>query len=377
MSHPIPARAHLTRGLTVVMDVMSAQAAALFLFDSGSGELVASAATGAAQDGMVRFLGALDPMPQITELDTDDALGREGIAMVLGVPLASEGPLRGMVYIGLRERRVFTSADARHVSELCGFLSLQLDNARLDVSLRKKIDELESESKLRERFITLLMHDLDAPLSAARANALLLSHQDQPRAVRVFGVAIAHSIEQVDRMVGDLLDTHRIRAGQSPPMALTDCNLSALVRESLEEMHAVYGDRFLLRADRSVRGIWSASQLRRAIWRAIWNLCSNAVKYGAEDAPVSLSVASHSDGAELTVHNEGPPIPVEEQDKLFKPFSSDRGAIDGHPRGWGLGMTLIWGCAEAHGGRVSVVSELDKGTTFRLVIPCDARPYAE
>jgi signal transduction histidine kinase len=48
----------------------------------------------------------------------------------------------------------------------------------------------------------------------------------------------------------------------------------------------------------------------------------------------------------------------------------------GHPAGWGLGLTLVWGCAEAHGGRVDVVSLPGQGTTFKLILPYDARPYA-
>jgi signal transduction histidine kinase len=249
---------------------------------------------------------------------------------------------------------------------------MHLENARLDATLHKKVEELKAEAELRERFITLLMHDLGAPLAAARLNAQLLTVADQPRGARALGGAIVHSIEQVQRMVGDLLDLHRIRAGQRLPLVLADCNLSTLVREALEGMHAVYGDRFLFVGDRTVRGIWNADQLRRAVW----NLCENAIKYGTEDAPVSLTVAPHADGAELTVHNEGPPISHEDQVKLFKPFSG-HDWIDGHPRGWGLGLTLIWGCADAHGGRVTVESESDKGTTFRLQIPSDARPYAD
>jgi signal transduction histidine kinase len=187
------------------------------------------------------------------------------------------------------------------------------------------------------------------------------------------GAAIVHSLEQVERMVGDLVDTHRIRAGQRLAMPLADCNLTELARQALEGLHAIHGDRFLLKCDRSVRGVWNGDQLRRAIW----NLCENAIKFGAEDAPIVISVTSQADGAELTVHNEGPAIPADEQQKLFAPFSSARSAIDGHPRGWGLGLTLIWGCAEAHGGRVSVASLGEKGTTFRMMIPLDARPYVD
>ena len=82
------------------------------------------------------------------------------------------------------------------------------------------------------------------------------------------------------------------------------------------------------------------------------------------------------DAADLSVHNEGPAISREDQAQLVKPFSLPRSGR-GTPRGWGLGLTLVWGCVEAHGGRLEIESEPSKGTTFKLTLPFDARPYAD
>jgi signal transduction histidine kinase len=163
-----------------------------------------------------------------------------------------------------------------------------------------------------------------------------------------------------------------VRAGHPLPVSFADCNLAAIARIAVHGVCALHGDRVVVHADSPVRGMWNEDQLSRAIW----NLCTNAIQFGAGGTAVIVSVKGGPDGAELSVRNEGPPISADEQEKLFRPFSQTRAAIDGHPRGWGLGLTLVWACAEAHGGRVTVRSVAGEGTTFTLRLPNDARPYA-
>jgi signal transduction histidine kinase len=75
------------------------------------------------------------------------------------------------------------------------------------------------------------------------------------------------------------------------------------------------------------------------------------------------------------VHNWGNPISAEDQKRLFRPFSRTQGARASGQKGWGLGLTLVQGCAVAHGGRVDVQSTPEGGTTFTLDLPLDARPF--
>ena len=75
------------------------------------------------------------------------------------------------------------------------------------------------------------------------------------------------------------------------------------------------------------------------------------------------------------MHNSGPPIPLTEQGRLFAPFSQTEAALKSGARGWGLGLTLVRGCAEAHGGTVHLRSDADSGTTFTIELPLDARAH--
>jgi signal transduction histidine kinase len=109
--------------------------------------------------------------------------------------------------------------------------------------------------------------------------------------------------------------------------------------------------------------------------RAIWNLVCNAIKYGDERTSIGVHVTSSAGFVELAVHNHGPVIAAEDRAVLFEPFSRAISVHAAAQRGWGLGLTLVKGCVEAHGGVVKIESEIDTGTTFTLRFPCDARPF--
>jgi signal transduction histidine kinase len=103
----------------------------------------------------------------------------------------------------------------------------------------------------------------------------------------------------------------------------------------------------------------------------VWNLVTNALKYGPPDGRVDVTVAIEGDGVVLAVSDEGPGISTADQARILEPFGRARGA-EGLARGWGLGLTLVRGCAEAHGGTLSIDSG-GRGTTFSLRLPRDAR----
>lgn len=172
-------------------------------------------------------------------------------------------------------------------------------------------------------------------------------------------------------MIRDLLDASRLRAGQPISLNLDDCDLGLLAREVVEALASLHGNRFVLQTDPIVRGRWSTDELHRALW----NLATNAVKYGAPDRPITISVRQTAAGATLSVHNDGAPIPIDQQERLFQPYARGLSLRAGSAAGWGLGLTLVRGCAEAHGGSIQLHSAPGIGTTFTVHLPADAGPH--
>jgi signal transduction histidine kinase len=201
---------------------------------------------------------------------------------------------------------------------------------------------------------------------------MLVRHPERLDERRDLALKIDRNIDHTDRMIRDLLDANRIRAGERLPLRIDECDLSAVAREVFEGLVAAYGERRVaLKVEERVLGFWSFEELRRALW----NLGTNAVKYGKADEPITLSVSRTPGGARASVHNWGTPISKADQKDLFRPFSRAPAALRGGQAGWGLGLTLVHGCALAHGGRVEVESTAEAGTTFTLELPHDSRPF--
>lgn len=381
-------RDRLKEVLALVMEAMGAQSTALLLYNAMTEKLDVAASVGAADEELERYVTSLDPSSfagQVAghdtmsvvdaatiELEVSDKLRRSGIHSLLGIRLPPRLRLVGVLYIGLAERRPFTARELRRLESLGQQLTLHLENAKLYSDLREHIDRLDSERDLRERFVSILAHDLRGPLSAVKMSLkILMRHPEGLDERRDLAMKIDRNIERIDRMIRDLLDANRIRAGERLPLRIDECDLAVVAREVYEELLATFGDRFELRAEDRVRGFWSAEELRRALW----NLATNAVKYGVADKPITITVKRTPQGAEASVHNWGTPISAEDQSQLFKPFSRTLAAKQSGQKGWGLGLTLVHGCADAHGGRVTVESSKEAGTTFTIALPLDARPF--
>jgi signal transduction histidine kinase len=376
--------------LAVVMEAMTAQCAALFLYDPHSKLLVTQAAVGLAEDELQEFATSLDPASfagliaahdeptavddaATTELVVGDALRRSGIHSLLGVRLPRRDRIRGVMYIGTRERRSFSTRDLRRIEALGEGMTLHLENVTLHAELRDRIGELEAERALRERFTAILAHDLRGPLASAKMSAQSLLRLGDRAELRPGAlVRIERNLDRVDQMIRDLLDVSRMQAGQRLPLHIDWCDLREVAEDVVSDLREAHGPRFEVIAEGNVCGMWSCDELRRSIW----NLGVNAVKYGHADTPIVVRIVRIDSCVRLSVHNFGNPIPPEQREHLFDLFSRQR-VVPQAKDSWGLGLALVRACAEAHGGTVEVESAPDVGTTFTMMFPFDARPYQE
>jgi signal transduction histidine kinase len=167
-------------------------------------------------------------------------------------------------------------------------------------------------------------------------------------------------------MIRDLLDASRLKAGEGIPISVVECRVDQVVDSVAKDLAAIYGPKFRVRNEHgAIVGNWDCT----GIQRIIENLASNAVKYGKEKAPVTISLEKSEEFVEIAVHNEGDAIPADEQTTLFSPYRRSPSAVSGGQGGWGIGLTLVKGLTEAHGGVARVESSVTAGTTFYVRLP--------
>ena len=250
---------------------------------------------------------------------------------------------------------------------------LQIINASIENAIRESVTAyVFAATALREQFMAALMHDLRGPLGAANLAAQAIARTPDGPKVKAMADIILRNHSRIDEMLHHLLDTMVFQGGGRLRLNLSGFDLRELVESVREQAQEAHRARLEITGE-SALVTWS----REEITRALENLIANAVKYGDADTPITLKIDPIGGRVMLSVHNHGNPIAVEEIEDIFQFYQRARAAAQGKKEGWGIGLSFVRAVAESHGGSVTVDSSLERGTTFLIDIPSDARPFQD
>ena len=232
--------------------------------------------------------------------------------------------------------------------------------------IRENEDALRRAIGQREDVVSIVSHDLRNPLGVVlAASDLLLDLPLDEAERRQQAQIIQRSGKRMQSLIEDLLDVARIEAG------------AFVVRPSLEDLGPIVEEARGLFADqaerrrielRVVAGAVSprARVDRDRLLQALANLLDNALRATPDLGSVVVGVREDEDSVSLTVSDTGPGIEASLLDHLFERFAQAKSARGG---GAGLGLAIVKGVADAHGGQVTVRTELGVGTTFEIRLP--------
>ncbi|WP_323143682.1 sensor histidine kinase [Massilia phyllosphaerae] len=244
-------------------------------------------------------------------------------------------------------------------------------NSSIDSGIQEAVEAFSLvHSGFRERFAAALTHDLRGPLAATMTALELIALLDDPARIRAVAAKALSSTRRMADMVDELLHTMKFHSGERIELGLSRFDMREVVAEVQAEAAAAWGPRFEVDA-RPVTGYWD----RAALKRTLENLVSNAVKYGSEGTPVTIKVDEVYGRLLLSVHNEGAPIPPDEQECIFQMYRRAESAISGDKQGWGIGLPYVRAVAESHGGSIGLDTSHERGTTFVVDIPVDGGLY--
>ncbi|HXM81425.1 MAG TPA: HAMP domain-containing sensor histidine kinase [Burkholderiales bacterium] len=231
--------------------------------------------------------------------------------------------------------------------------------------LRRRLAELEAE---KNRFLRHLSHELKTPLTVLREGAELLSDEvGGPLAApqrQVVAIMRDNSVK-LQRLIEDLLDYQRAlhAAASLQPRALA---LDALVLDvARPHQLAVQAKGQRLELDLDKVNVEADPEKLRSI---IDNLLGNAVKFTPAGGTIRVLTRAAEREAMVDVIDSGPGVPMEERESIFDSFFRGRAKASGRIEGTGLGLAIAREFVEAHGGRISVVTETSGGH-FRVTLP--------
>jgi signal transduction histidine kinase len=242
-------------------------------------------------------------------------------------------------------------------------IAYHLDADRRLLAAEQYVAEERSASELREQFIAVLGHDLRNPLAAIDAGTAMLQREGWTDRTPTILQLMRKSVSRMSGLIDNVLDLARSRLGGGIVLDLqSDRPLQPTLDIVIDEIRAAHPERsievrFDIPHDIKVD--------HHRIAQMFSNLVGNAVTHSSGTAPITVTGRLDGDTLELSVANDGDPIPPEVMPHLFKAFH--RGQVLSHAEGLGLGLFIAAQIAEAHGGNISVVSDQAQTRfTFRL-----------
>jgi len=290
-----------------------------------------------------------------------DHLRRLGTTSFMSVPLLSREQVLGAITLGVSDSgRHYDLMDLLTAEQLAQRAARTIDNSRL-------YDNAQRAIRARDEVLAVVSHDLRNPLSTIGLSASLLldeSSQQQAPPSRFLGV-IKRSAEQANAMIKNLLDVSSIEAGHFAVNRSRE-SVAELMRQA-QEMLAPLAEKKSIRLEsESPREDLMASVDANQLHRVFSNLVGNALKFTPDGGVVRLRVEQMDGELQFAVSDNGPGIPPDQLSHVFDRFWQGR---TGDRRGAGLGLSIVRGIVEAHGGRIWVESQLNSGTTFYFTVP--------
>jgi signal transduction histidine kinase len=242
-------------------------------------------------------------------------------------------------------------------------------------------------SEMKSNFVSSVSHELRAPIASVRllAESLDLGKVQDAEKQRTYFRFIVQECRRLSALIANVLDFSRIEQGRKQ-YEFEPTDLPALVRETAGVLQAYASERGVelaleLPAPGAGTGLDAGLQPvldGRAIQQALVNLIDNALKHSPRNSIVQVGInfednrsAGREDKAcvRIWVSDQGPGIPASERERIFERFYRVGSELRRETQGVGIGLSIVKHIVEAHSGRVTVESELGKGSRFTMELP--------
>lgn len=238
----------------------------------------------------------------------------------------------------------------------------------LALTLNQMIDRLEKAFIRQKEFTSDASHELRAPLAIIQAESTLALQKDRDAAsYRQSLETVSQEVDHMAKIIDQLLVLARSDAGKEQ-LIFEEVNLAEVLRDLTLDVNVLCQDKGLsleIKADGEVGVQGDKVNLRRLFL----NVMDNAIRYTPQGGVISVNLSQQGATALVTIADSGVGIPTEHIPNIFDRFYRVDKARSRAEGGSGLGLAICRQIAQAHGGEISVESQVGKGSTFSIKLP--------
>jgi Na+/proline symporter/nitrogen-specific signal transduction histidine kinase len=252
--------------------------------------------------------------------------------------------------------------------------SHELETATAD--LRAANERLQELDRLKDDFVTTVTHELRTPLTSIRAfSEILLDNPDlRPEERERYLRIIVEETERLTRLINQVLDLSKLESGRVE-WHVTEVDLADVVRDSVAEAAALFRRKGARLAVHLPEDLPPVAADRDRLVQVMLNLLSNAAKFcDPEHGDVVVAVGVQDSVLQVDVSDNGPGVPVEEQQDIFEKFRQGGDVLTNRPQGTGLGLPISRQIVDHLGGALWVESKPGEGATFSFTLRLSQPP---
>jgi signal transduction histidine kinase len=322
--------------------------------------------------------------PDIESLDPAAYASAQGVAKEHGfraalvAPMLREGTAIGSIGLCKIEAGAFTP---RHVEILEAFAAqavIAIENVRLFTEIQEKSRQLEIASQHKSQFLANMSHELRTPLNAIIGYTEMMAdglYGDVSEKAQGVLERVQNNGRHLLGLINDVLDLSKIEAGQLV-LAIEEYSVADMVATVLSATESLAKGKGLTLGSDVPAGLPTGSGDARRLTQVLLNLVGNAIKF-TDQGSVEVRARQAGERFELSVVDSGFGIAPEDQAKIFEEFQQVDNTSTRKKGGTGLGLSISRRIVELHGGRITVESEVGKGSTFKVTVPIHAAPVKE